>query len=852
MHKLNIFLLAIFIGVSGFAQTDTLKVQSNLTEDDTTDTQSSTVPAFAVDADVLETESSTQDVSGLLQSSRDIYVSIAGFNFGTARYRIRGLGSENYQFMINGVKINDPYTDWAVFRYWAGLNDVTRYPEVTNGVGANAWSFGGLGGTSNTEMRASAIRKTNRISYAISNRSYTHRLMYTYATGLMSNGFAVAFSGSGRYAEEGYRQGTSFSSGSYFLSVEKKLNEKHSLGVVGFGAPTVQGKAGIAIQEIYDLTEDNFYNPYVGYQTNAETGEKELRNSRIRNTHVPHFFLTHYFSPSKNTKLNTTAFVITGKTKNSRLDWYSGKDPRPDYYKYLPSYFDSRNQPNYSDQATNDWHSGTLGYVDFDHLYFVNSKNIATVYDADGTSGNTVEGKRANYIIANDVQQDFQYGAKTTLQHNISDKLIYSGGLSYSNYTGTFYREMKDLLGADWWVDVNKFAERDFADPNAAQINLDEPNRLIEVGEKFGANFELHKTNADFYSQLEFKLSKIDGFIGVNASTTSYWRNGIYKNGIYPDQSQGESEKTNFLNYGVKAGVVYKITGRHFVALNGIYQNRPPSIRNSYLQPAWNALQPGGLKSETVFGGDFSYHARFSKVNLRATIYHYQVKNQLWSRSFYHDALAAFINYSMSGVDHLYQGGELGAEVVLTQTLKAKLAFGMGQYLYNSRPSSYAYSDNINGAVIDETTIYLKNFHVGGTPETVGSFGLEYRSPKYWFVGADFNYFADMYLEPNPDRRTEHALEKYISSDPQWEQIIGQKKLDNGYTINVYAGKSWMLKHKYFINVNINVSNLLNVQDFIVGGFEQLRYDSNDIERFPNKYSYMFGRTYFAMVSFRF
>jgi len=71
-------------------------------------------------------------------------------------------------------------------------------------------------------------------------------------------------------------------------------------------------------------------------------------------------------------------------------------------------------------------------------------------------------------------------------------------------------------------------------------------------------------------------------------------------------------------------------------------------------------------------------------------------------------------------------------------------------------------------------------------------------------------------------------------------------------TVDAFAGKSWMVKRKYRIAFNLSVSNLLNNQDFKVGGFEQLRYDRMDVGRFPPKYSYLFGRNYFAMLTFSF
>ena len=70
--------------------------------------------------------------------------------------------------------------------------------------------------------------------------------------------------------------------------------------------------------------------------------------------------------------------------------------------------------------------------------------------------------------------------------------------------------------------------------------------------------------------------------------------------------------------------------------------------------------------------------------------------------------------------------------------------------------------------------------------------------------------------------------------------------------MNAFAGKSWRIKNKYYLRFNVNVNNVLNNTDFETGGFEQLRYDQTDINKFPPKIGYMLGRTYFGMVSFSF
>ena len=82
--------------------------------------------------------------------------------------------------------------------------------------------------------------------------------------------------------------------------------------------------------------------------------------------------------------------------------------------------------------------------------------------------------------------------------------------------------------------------------------------------------------------------------------------------------------------------------------------------------------------------------------------------------------------------------------------------------------------------------------------------------------------------------------------------IAHRDTTDDNVTVDLFAGKSWMLKRKYRLAVNLSVSNLLDNQEFRIGGFEQLRYDRTQVDKFPPKYSYLFGRNYFAMVTFSF
>jgi hypothetical protein len=190
--------------------------------------------------------------------------------------------------------------------------------------------------------------------------------------------------------------------------------------------------------------------------------------------------------------------------------------------------------------------------------------------------------------------------------------------------------------------------------------------------------------------------------------------------------------------------------------------------------------------------------------------------------------------------------------VKASSTLVVNAVYTTGRYVYDSRPTARVTRDNSTEVLADDRVVYWENYRLGGMPQTAASAGVRYNDPKFWSVGVNANFFSDMYLDPNPDRRTAQAVENLVTDDPQWSELLDQTRLDDGFTLDVFAMKSWLIQRKYRIALNLSISNLLDEQDIITGGFEQLRYDSHDVDKFPPKYSYMYGRTYYAMLTFSF
>jgi len=844
IKKITISFCILTYSLIGHAQTnENTKVEDTLrvTEE---------APVFTTTLEDLDNGAAGQSTSGLLQSSRDVFTTTAAYNFGVARFRIRGYNSNQTLIMINGIPMNDMESGRGTWYKWGGLNDVTRYAESKRWLTSNPYHFGGLGGYSNINAKATGIRKGHYLSYASTNRAYRHRLMYTQGTGMMKNGWAFAGSMSLRYSKEGYVDGTFYEAMGYFFAAEKQINDNHNLNLSIIGAPSSRGKGGISTQETYELSGDNYYNSYWGYQT--INGEKVKRNSRSTISHMPIVALTHEWKINSKSKLISSISTSQGKYGQTALNWTDAKDPRPDYYRYLPSYYELRHDTVNANYYREQWiNNPEFRQIKWDDLYYTNANNMFFQKDVDGIAGNNLTGLRAKYILETRWNNIQSYAANTNYNLKINDNINLASGLYLQKQSNHYYKTVNDLLGADFWLDIDKFASQVGADPEISQNNISTPNKLARVGDKFGNDYYIHNSKAAAFGQLNFAYNKVDFYTSVELSESSFYREGVNQNGKFPNNSQGKSEVSNFFNYAAKAGVVYKINGRQFITANALVKTQAPWSRNSFISPRTRDILIDDLQNEFIYSGDVSYILKYPNFKLRATYYYTERKNANWARSFYHDEYNSFVNYSMKGVNYLHHGLEFGFDTKIVGGLSANGALAYGQHLYTSRPTANVYVDN-SAALLDENkTIYLINYKVGGMPQSALSFGLKYRGKKYWFAGANFNYYGDIYLDPNPDRRTAEAVANYVSTDPQVSQILDQTKLDNGYSVSMFAGKSFKISN-YYLNFSVNISNLTNNQNYQTGGYEQLRYDVQNIDKFPPKLGYMYGFNYFAMAKLRF
>ncbi len=839
--KRLLFILLLF-GVMTF--------QVNAQKDTTKHRREYNIPIVTLSETELDEEEG-QDISGLLQASKDIFVSTAGFTFGAARFKIRGYESENTSVMINGIGMNDPETGRAYWSVWGGLNDVTRDKEVEIGIVGNPYGASNLGGYTNIIARASKYRKGTKLVYSNGNRSYRNRAMITHSTGMMSNGFALTASVSRRWANEGYVEGSFYDAYSYFLSLEKKFSEKHSLNLVIFNAPKKAGSAGFSTQEAYDLAGSNYYNPNWGWQN----GKK--RNARVSNYNQPKLLLTDYFTINEKTKLTTSFMYSMGKGARSRLSWYKADDPRPDYYRHLPYYVEegyTDNDSYYGNAHFNRWEISE-GQIQWDQFYSTNSRFLYTIENKDG-SGEDFEGNLANYMMEEEHNDHQQLVLQTNITHNFNEHIELNAGLISNYYVGSHYKTVQDLLGADFWVDYDKFAERMSDGVEKRDNDIRIPNHMIKEGDVFGYNYQSIIQKNTVYAKANFNYSKVDFHLSGDFTFNSLYRNGEMQNGKFPDRSLGKSETQHLIDYSLFGGVTYKITGRHFITANAAFLSRSPKFKQLYTSARTRDDIIDYDGNELIQSFDVNYIVRYPKFKSRITYYHTNFKNSIYQTYLYMDNTHSFVNYIMTDVQKVHTGIEAAAEyeVISGWTVYGVLAKGLN--LYQNQPTVTAYVDNDNNNILDSETEYIEGYHSGRGPETVASVGIKYWSSTYWFGGISANYIDGVYRGLSMPKYLERNDFRADDNTPYYDyikdEILGQEKMDPGYTVNIFAGKSWKIKYKYYINVSLNVSNVLDNQDVVIGSFDQFRFQADSPFKFKPKYFYLYGRQYFLNVSFRF
>lgn len=854
-------------------------------------------------------DSGYDDAPTILYGSNDVYTDMVGYGFSSIRFKNRGYNSESQDVYLAGVPLNDAVTGYTPFSLWSGLNEAMRSSDSSIGMESSDYGVGRYNGMTNFHAIPSAVRPGWRFSILSNSALYRLRLMASYSSGELDNGWSYAFNASARLGGNDWVEGLYYRNFAIYFGVGKRFDYANKLSLFAFVTPGQRGAQNASTQEVYDLMGDNMYNSNWGYQNG------KVRNSRVRKTFEPVVALKYEFTPSADFKAESTLLFRGGHNGYTALDWYDAQDPRPDYYRNLPSYFymedEDYNRVNVekAEWAKYAWTNRDKEFANYQHLNWDRLYNV-NYNNPDGRSKYALEERSVD-------QRDLNLVG--SISWNATNDFTLKAGFNAKYNTTEHYKLMNDLLGGDYYLNIDSFAERDFASNEAlVQNDLDyflshgEAQKITQGG-KYGYDYLAHIRKAKVWATGLYKKGGFSANLSATAGYESFWREGLYRKGLFAGlddkgkeisyggkvltsydskgnviSSKGNSAVSSFFTYSAKLGLAYELLGGHRFSANVGYFNDAPSFNQAFVSARTRNSLVDGLSTIKTLSADINYQLSNNGYNLRATAFYTNIADQTDVMSFYDDSQHSFTNFAMTGIDQRHIGVELGFEVPLFfEGFSLSGVLSAGEYVYTSNPHMVQTVDNNAEIIRDEKVPYWKshpiykiagyidgrpvydedingNFIVDGeqkhyvpsTPQFAAALGLNY-SINYWFFELTGQYFAKSYLDMNPLYRTAFACGggDGIVTPEEVEYMAAQEEFSPAFLLNCSIGKSWYIGD-YNLGFSLQVNNMLNNLNVKTGGYEQTRlissYGKDRYYRFDPKYFYMQGANYMLNIYFRF
>lgn len=804
-------------------------------------------PYITLASDELSGEVEIIGSAELLQATRDVFLNRAAFDFGQAFFKVRGYDSKYGTVLLNGVPMNKLTDGRPQWNNWGGLNDVTRNQEFSYGLEASSRCFGGILGSTYIDTSPSAQRPGIRVSGSLSNRSYAGRIMATLNSGIGDSGLSYALSASRRWAKEGYREGSLYDAYAVYGALEYRFDPKSVLMLTGIFSTTRRGLSAAITEEVHEMGGHR-YNPYWGLQG------REIRNSRERHIAEPILMLNHAYASGR-LRLNTVLAYQFGSQGKSRLGYFNAPNPDPSYYRYLPSYYiNSPIGANFIGASL-----AREGFFRNPQLKWEKLYQANTIGNSDG---------KAAYVLYADTNEDKVLSFHQMANFETMNGLAITVGAGFQKTVSHNFARIRDLLGAQFHEDV---------DPFTGTRNDQEGELRKQDGDIFNYNYRLQGQVWDIYAQLSVHRDKWNAFLSGNYKSTTYFREGLFLNERFPEHSAGKEMGIPLRSPGGKAGFTYKISGRHWISLNGAFVHRAPVLQDVFINPReQNGIVPG-IQNEHITTADLNYNVRLPHLIGRISGYYTRFQHATDVNFFYVESGlgADFVQESTTGLDQLHMGLEAGLEYEASATVKVSVVAAVGKQLYASDPevtlNFVPGNDPDTGLQSAAGSLPIgiagmKGYRLAQGPQQAYSIGISYRDPNYWWAGITANFLTENYASIATVPRTQSFILNPETGNPFPEatpeivaRILKQNPLDDSYFLNFVGGKSWLNK-KTYISLFASINNVFDAV-YRTGGYEQSRNgnygqwiadNQGGTPSFGAKYWYGAGRTFFLNLAISF
>jgi len=681
---------------------------------------------------ISEVYGGSAELPEVLKVTPGVYATKTGGGVGDSRINIRGFDQRNVAVTINGIPVNDMENGWVYWSNWAGLGDAVSTIQVQRGLGASKLAINSVGGTMNiitksTDAKPGASVMTSLTDYG------QYKIMGYASTGLMDNGFALTTVLS-KTAGNSYIDGTWINGYSYFMTLAKKINERHKLVLTGIGAPQSHGQRSSGLTPGQYDTLDRRFNGDIGYYNDGT-----LFNDRVNYYHKPQFSLNHYWNVSEKTSVNSSLYYSIGHGGGS-----------------------GRLGSSYSRTAE--------GLLDIQAAYDYNVAN------PDVTNGGV------KYAQRNSVNNHYWTGLITTVNHKINANMDLTLGLDARSYRGEHFREVRDLIGGTARYD----AVNGLVGVNEYASNYGNVLHVTPVDQRVSYDNDGLVKYAGLFGQLEYSKDNLSAFVtgAINQTSNQRVDRMLY---INDTTGRGElSEKVNIMGYSFKGGANYNINENHNVYFNAGKFSRAPFFSFVFVNNSNDVVQ--NLLNEKAESFELGYGFRANKVSIKVNAYMTNWRDKSLLSGNITGPNGTITRALMTGANAQHKGIEVEFNTRPMKGLELGGIVSIGDWRWIGDVNATVYSE-IDPTQSVTVTSYVDGVHVGDAPQSQYGIQARYQIAKGFYVGATWVYNDRFYSNFDPSKKTSEAdridsyqIPSYYNLDARlgYELKLGDRTLNLG------------------------------------------------------------------------
>ena len=722
----------------------------------------------------MEVRLGSQDIPMILNTTPSVYATQQGGGAGDARINIRGFNQRNVAVMINGVPQNDMENGWVYWSNWDGVGDATSSIQVQRGLSAVNLATPSIGGTMNIITDPTALERGGKFKQEAGDGGFLKTTM-NYNSGLI--GDKLALSGTiVRKTGDGIIDGTWTDAWAYYFGGSYAVSEDQRFELYAVGAPQRHGqnlyKQNIATysQELagsidgydtdayadsnkFETEAGRFFNQnvapvdpsYTGqqywYMYGARTTDRfssNFLNERENFFHKPLVNLNHFLTLNDKTRLSSVLYWSGGSGGGTGTYGSVSRTPAVE---------------------GNAWYRSSPWAWDWNAEIEQNRTNI----DADWDEAEA----RSTGILRNSINRQNTIGLISKLNYVVSDELEVQVGIDWRTAGIEHAREVRDLLGGDYYVD--------FADDNSPD------GKKVGLGDIIAYHNETTVDWIGGFLQGNYTTDKLNlyGMGGLSSITYTYedhFAVNVDEDGNAIDNLVKADAITT---YQLKGGGLYNVNDNLGVFLNAGLVEKAPILDNVIYYDGTVATDPA---NEKFIASEFGVNYGTDKFGVKVSAYNtdWKDRNLTKSVSTGQGSSGDTDIIFLKGVNQNHKGIEIETKVKPNDLVEIDLIASYGNWKFvgdadgTYQEQEFNDDNQVIGVTTTDYSYALDGLYVGDMPQTSYIFGLTLKPVKGMRLQALYKTYDRNFADWSPDSR---EIEGDADRAQVWE-APGYSKLD--------------------------------------------------------------------------